>query len=57
MLNCEIHGAQDLRLTEVAPEALGPTQVRVGVKPWASAARTCTTTGTAGWATSSSANR
>ena len=32
MLNCEIHGAQDLRLTEVAPEALGPTQVRVGVK-------------------------
>ena len=24
MLNCEIHGAQDLRLTEVAPEALGP---------------------------------
>ena len=31
MLNCEIHGAQDLRLTEVAPEALGPTQ-RVGVK-------------------------
>ena len=28
MLNCEIHGAQDLRLTEVAPEALGPAGAR-----------------------------
>ncbi|WMD18785.1 L-idonate 5-dehydrogenase [Achromobacter seleniivolatilans] len=32
MLNCAIHGAQDLRLDEQAPEPLGPTQVRVGVK-------------------------
>ncbi|NMK49692.1 L-idonate 5-dehydrogenase [Achromobacter sp. Bel] len=32
MLNCAIHGAQDLRLDEEPPEALGPTQVRVGVK-------------------------
>ncbi|MGE8641589.1 MAG: L-idonate 5-dehydrogenase, partial [Achromobacter sp.] len=32
MLNCAIHGAQDLRLDEQQPEALGPTQVRVGVK-------------------------
>ncbi|MCW0209851.1 MAG: L-idonate 5-dehydrogenase [Achromobacter sp.] len=32
MLNCAIHGAQDLRLDERQPEALGPTQVRVGVK-------------------------
>ncbi|SSW67946.1 L-idonate 5-dehydrogenase (NAD(P)(+)) [Achromobacter veterisilvae] len=32
MLNCAIHGAQDLRLDERHPEALGPTQVRVGVK-------------------------
>lgn len=32
MLNCAIHGAEDLRLVEQAPEPLGPTQVRVGVK-------------------------
>lgn len=32
MLNCAIHGAEDLRLIEQAPEPLGPTQVRVGVK-------------------------
>ena len=32
MLNCAIHGAQDLRLTEQAPELLGATQVRVGIK-------------------------
>lgn len=32
MLNCAIHGAQDLRLDEQAPEPLEPTQVRVGVK-------------------------
>ncbi|MDF3834919.1 L-idonate 5-dehydrogenase [Cupriavidus basilensis] len=32
MLNCAIHGAQDLRLVEQAPEPLGPTQVRVGIK-------------------------
>ena len=27
MLNCAIHGAEDLRLVEQAPEPLGPTQV------------------------------
>lgn len=32
MLNCAIHGAQDLRLDEQAPEPLAPTQVRVGIK-------------------------
>lgn len=32
MLNCAIHGAQDLRLDEQAPEPLAATQVRVGVK-------------------------
>ena len=32
MLNCEIHGARDLRFSELAPEPLSPTQVRVGVK-------------------------
>jgi len=32
MLNCEIHGARDLRVVERPPEALGPSQVRVGVK-------------------------
>ncbi len=32
MLNCAIHGAEDLRLVEQAPEPLDPTQVRVGVK-------------------------
>lgn len=32
MLNCAIHGAQDLRLDQQAPEDIGPTQVRVGVK-------------------------
>ncbi|MFD4841156.1 L-idonate 5-dehydrogenase [Achromobacter sp. NPDC058515] len=32
MLNCAIHGAQDLRLDEQAPEALGPAEVRVEVK-------------------------
>nr|WP_315846416.1 L-idonate 5-dehydrogenase [uncultured Achromobacter sp.] len=32
MLNCAIHGAQDLRLDEQLPEPLAPTQVRVGVK-------------------------
>lgn len=32
MLNCAIHGAQDLRLVEQPPEPLGPEQVRVGVK-------------------------
>lgn len=32
MLNCAIHGAQDLRLDVQAPEALGATQVRVAIK-------------------------
>ncbi|MBT2324141.1 L-idonate 5-dehydrogenase [Variovorax paradoxus] len=32
MLNCEIHGALDLRLAERPAEALAPTQVRVAVK-------------------------
>lgn len=32
MLNCEIHGARDLRLTQVPNETLSPTQVRVAVK-------------------------
>jgi len=32
MLNCAIHGAQDLRLDEQAPEPLAATQVRVGIK-------------------------
>ena len=32
MLNCEIHGALDLRLVERPAEALAPTQVRVAVK-------------------------
>jgi len=32
MLNCEIHGARDLRVSDLAPEALSPTQVRVAVK-------------------------
>src|ERR1044072_1267816 len=32
MLNCEIHGALDLRLAERPAEALSPTQVRVAVK-------------------------
>ncbi len=32
MLNCEIHGAQDLRVADRPSEALGPSQVRVGVK-------------------------
>lgn len=32
MLNCEIHGAGDLRVVERAPQPLGATEVRVGVK-------------------------
>ncbi|KAF1023525.1 MAG: L-idonate 5-dehydrogenase (NAD(P)(+)) [Paracidovorax wautersii] len=32
MLNCEIHGAGDLRLVDAAPEPLGATQVRVAIK-------------------------
>ncbi|KQW57227.1 L-idonate 5-dehydrogenase [Variovorax sp. Root411] len=32
MLNCQIHGARDLRVEDVPIEALSPTQVRVGVK-------------------------
>ena len=32
MLNCMIHGAQDLRLDEQDPQPLGPSQVRVGIK-------------------------
>lgn len=32
MLNCAIHGAQDLRLDRQAAPALGPAQVRVGIK-------------------------
>jgi L-idonate 5-dehydrogenase len=32
MLNCEIHGALDLRLAERPAEPLAPTQVRVAVK-------------------------
>lgn len=32
MLNCEIHGAQDLRVGERDAAALDPTQVRVGIK-------------------------
>lgn len=32
MLNCAIHGAQDLRLEQQTPEPLAPTQVRVAVK-------------------------
>jgi len=32
MLNCAIHGADDLRLDEQTPEPLGPAQVRVGIK-------------------------
>lgn len=32
MLNCEIHGAQDLRISDIHVPALGPTQVRVAVK-------------------------
>jgi L-idonate 5-dehydrogenase len=32
MLNCEIHGARDLRVADVPTETLSPTQVRVAVK-------------------------
>lgn len=32
MLNCQIHGARDLRVEEAPTEALSPTQVRVGIK-------------------------
>ena len=32
MLNCEIHGAQDLRAGECSVAPVGPTQVRVAVK-------------------------
>lgn len=32
MLNCEIHGARDLRLADIPAEPLAPTQVRVAVK-------------------------
>lgn len=32
MLNCMIHGAQDLRLDEQDPQPLEPSQVRVGIK-------------------------
>ena len=29
MLNCAIHGARDLRVADLAPEAISPTQVRM----------------------------
>ena len=32
MLNCAIHAARDLRVDDLAPEAISPTQVRVAVK-------------------------
>lgn len=32
MLNCEIHGAHDLRAGECKVAPVGPTQVRVAVK-------------------------